>query len=71
MLEMFAIQYLTKFHFDSIYNSREIRISVTSIYAAIFMMMSQIWKSVNFTKRQKSRYLKNKTKIFFSDKKIH
>ena len=41
-------------HFDSTYNLKEISISVH--YVAI-PMMSQILKSVDFTKRQKSRYL--------------
>ena len=47
---------MTKFHFDS----KEISISVT--YLAIMpMMTSQILKSVDFTKMQKSRHLENET----------
>ena len=34
------------------------------------MMMSQILKSVGFTKTQKSRYLKNATLFFLQIKKI-
>ena len=34
------------------------------------MMTSQILKSLNFTKTQKSRYLKNKTLFFLEIKKI-
>ena len=34
------------------------------------MMTSQILKSVNFTKIQKSRYLKNET-FFLQNEKIH
>ena len=52
-------------HFDSTYNLKEISISVH--YVAI-PMMSQILKSVDFTKRQKSRYLWNETLIFFQIK---
>ena len=33
-------------------------------YRAILMMTSQIWKSADFTKTQKSRYLENKTLFF-------
>ena len=46
---------MTKFHFDS----KEISISVT--YLAMPMMTSQILKSVDFTKMQKSRHLENET----------
>ena len=35
------------------------------------MMTSQILKSVDFTKTQKSRYLENETLFFISNKKIH
>ena len=35
------------------------------------MMMSQILKSVDFTKTQKSRYLENKTLFFLQIKKNH
>ena len=35
------------------------------------MMASQILKAMDFAKTQKSRYLKNEKKIFFSNKKIH
>ena len=52
-------------HFDSTYNLKEISISVH--YAAM-PMMSQILKSVDFTKRQKSRYLQNETLFFFQIK---
>ena len=54
-------------HFDSTYNLKEISISVH--YVAM-PMMSQILKSVDFTKRQKSRYLQNETLFFFSNKKF-
>ena len=40
-------------------------------YAAMPMMASQILKSMDFAKTQKSRYLKNEKKNFFSNKKIH
>ena len=33
-------------------------------YAVMSMMRSQIFKSVEFTKSQKSRYLKNETLLF-------
>ena len=46
---------MTKFHFDS----KEISISVT--YLAMPMMTSQILKSVNLKKMQKSRHLENET----------
>ena len=52
-------------HFDSTYNLKEISISVH--YVAM-PMMSQILKSVDFTKRQKSRYLQNETLFFFQIK---
>ena len=35
------------------------------------MMTSQILKSVDFTKTQKARCLKNETLVFFSNKKNH
>ena len=38
-------------------------------YVAILMMMSQILKSVDFTKTQKSRYLESKTLFFSWNKK--
>ena len=37
---------------------------------AIPMMMSQILKSMDFTKTQKSRYLGNKTLFFLQQKEI-
>ena len=39
-------------------------------YVAILMMMSQILKSVDFTKTQESRYLQNKTIFFLQIKKF-
>ena len=39
-------------------------------YAAMLMMTSQILKSVDFTKTQKSRYFENET-FFLQIKKIH
>ena len=33
------------------------------------MMMSQIWKSLNLTETQKSRYLENETLFFLQIKK--
>ena len=47
--------YLTKFHFDSTQDTREISINVTSITT------SQIFKSMDFREIQISRYLENKT----------
>ena len=40
-------------------------------YVAILMMMSQILKSVDFTKTQKSRYLESKTLFFLEIKKTY
>ena len=64
-----AHQYLTKFHFESTQDSKEISISVTTLfhYVAMLMMISQILKYVNFTKTKKSGYFKNET-IFFQIK---
>ena len=39
-------------------------------YVVMPMMTSQILKSVNFTKRQKSRYLKNEILFFLQIKKF-
>ena len=39
-------------------------------YVAILMMMSQILKSVDFTKTQKSRYLENETLFLLQIKKF-
>ena len=39
-------------------------------YAAMSMMTSQILKSVNFTKTQKPRYLKNETLFLLQIKKF-
>ena len=39
-------------------------------YVAILMMMSQILKSVDFTKTQESRYLQNETTFFLQIKKF-
>ena len=39
-------------------------------YVAILMMMSQILKSVDFTKTQESRYLQNETIFFLQIKKF-
>ena len=44
-------------------------ISKKVYYAAISMMTSQILKSVNFTRTQKSRYLENETLFFLQIKK--
>ena len=65
---MFVIahQYWTKFRFDSTQNSKELSISMTSIMS---MMASQILKSVDFPKTQKSRYLENETLFFLQIKK--
>ena len=55
-------QYLTKFHFDSISDSKEINIAKSNFhYVAMPMMTSQILKSVDFTKTPKSKCLKNET----------
>ena len=61
--------YLTKFHFESTQDSKEISISVTTLfhYVAMLMMISQILKYVNFTKTKKSGYFKNET-VFFQIK---
>ena len=40
-------------------------------YAALSMMMSQILKFVDFTKKQKSTYVENETLFFLRIKKIH
>ena len=40
------------------------------MYEAMLMMTSQILKSVDFTKTQKSRYLKNETLFFLQIKKF-
>ena len=62
-------QYLTKFYFDSIQDSRELSIILTFfIYVAMPVMTSQILRSVDFTKTQKSRYLKNETLSFLQIK---
>ena len=54
-----AHQYLTKFHFIVL------KIQKNNFhYVAMSMKMSQILKSVDVTKTQKSRYLKNKTLFF-------
>ena len=55
--------YLTNFHFDSNQDSKEISMCKFH-YFAMPMMTSHILKSLNFTKTQKSRYLKNKTLFF-------
>ena len=39
-------------------------------YAAMPMMASQILKTMDFKKTQKSKYLENE-KIFFSNQKVH
>ena len=39
-------------------------------YVAMPMMTSQILKSMDFTKTQKSRYLENETSFFLQIKKI-
>ena len=41
-----------------------------SHYAVMFMMASQILKIVDFTKTEKSRYLKNKGLFFLQIKKF-
>ena len=55
-----AHQYLTKFHFDSIYDSKEISVSVTSLCTNSYDP-SQILRSVDLTKAQRPRYLENET----------
>ena len=51
-------------------DSKEIRISFNFYCVAVPMMTSQISNSVNFTKTQKSRYLKNEALFFLQIKKI-
>ena len=45
-------QYLTKFHFDCTWDSKEISIKCNFHYVAMPMMTSQILKSLGFTKTQ-------------------
>ena len=54
-----AHQYLTKYHFDSNQASKEINISVT-----MPMIMSQILKAVDFTKKNKNPGI-SRTKHYF------
>ena len=61
---------MTKFHFGSTYDSKEISLIATSTYAAMLMMTSQVLNSVNFTKTQKPRYLENKTLFFLEIRKF-
>ena len=51
-------KYLTKFHFDSTQDSKEISVSM------MHMMTSQSLKSIDFTKTEKSRYLESKSFFF-------
>ena len=60
---------LTKFHFDSTYDSKEINISVTSIIKQC-LMKSQILKSVDFTKTQNLGISKTNETLVFQIKKI-
>ena len=74
MLEMFVIPYSTLV-FDTISFRWYLRFKGNKHkcnfhYVAIPMMTSQILKSVDFTKTQKSRYLENKTLFFLQIKKI-
>ena len=64
------VELLTKFHFDSTYDSKEISKSVTPL-CSMSIMTSQILKHLDFTKSQKSRYLENETVFFHQVKKIH
>ena len=61
-----AHQCLTKFHFGSTQDSKEMS---NFHYEAMLMMTSQILKSVDFTKTQESAYLVNKTLFFLQRKK--
>ena len=72
MLEMFVIPYSTLV-FDTISFRWYLRFKGNKHkcnfhYVAIPMMMSQILKSVDFTKTQKSRYLENETLFFLQIK---
>ena len=68
---MFVTKYtsMAKFHFASTYDSKEISKSVTSLCSK-YLMTSQILKFVEFTKTQKSRYLKKETLFFLQIKKF-
>ena len=73
MLQMFchtAQYYLTKFHFDSTEDSKEVNISVAFNYIAMSIVTSQILKSVDFTRTQKPRYLQNEASYFLQIKKL-
>ena len=54
-----AHQYLTKFHFDNYFH-----------YVAMPMVTSQILKSMDFTKIQKSRYFENEALFFLQIKRF-
>ena len=74
MLEMFVIPYSTLV-FDTISFRWYLRFKGNKHkcnfhYVAIPMMMSQILKSVDFTKTQKCRYLMNETVFFPQIKKF-
>ena len=62
-------QYLTEFHSDGTQDSKEIS-RTNFYYVAMLMVTSQILKFVDFTKTQKSRYLKNETLFLFQIKKF-
>ena len=52
------------------YNKKRSELKVLRICTAMLMMMSQILKSMDFTKTQKSRYFENKTSFLFQTKKF-
>ena len=57
------------FHFDSTLRFKRNKHNCNFHYAAMPMMTSQILKSADFTKAQKSRYLENETLLFLQIKK--
>ena len=62
-------QHFTKFNFDSAQYPKEIQRKCNFHYLEMPMMTSHILKSVDFTKIQKSIYLKNKA--LSREQKIH
>ena len=60
---------MSKSHFDSTWDRKELSKSVTSMCINVYVT-SQILKFVNFTKTLKSRYLKKETLFFLQIKKI-
>ena len=59
-----AHKYLTKFHFDSTQDSKEVSIKCNFHYVAMTMMTSQILKFMNFTKTQSLGIQRTKRSFF-------